>query len=92
MTVLPNHAVYQTVAGSEGEKLTEQFIRIFGNPSGEPTVVRGGACGGEVGGLAGELDLHGAMVSLLWDGDGYDRERFIETLKELIGSCLEKVP
>jgi hypothetical protein len=32
--------------------------------------------------LAGEPDLPGAILSLVWDGDGYDRGRFIETLKQ----------
>lgn len=53
MTVLPHHSVYQTVADSEGDKLTSQFIKVFGNPSGNPTVIKGGACGGELGELTG---------------------------------------
>ncbi len=86
--VLPHHASYQTVANRGGEKLTEQFIRVFGTPTDGPTVVKGGSCGGEVGGLAGELDVHGAMMSLLWDGDRFDRGQFIETLKKFLKGCL----
>jgi len=44
--------------------------------------------GGEGEQLAGQLDLHGAMVSLGGDGDGYERGRFIETLEEFVGACL----
>jgi hypothetical protein len=86
--VLPHHASYQTIADRHGEKLTEQFIRVFGIPAEGPTVVKGGACGGEVGELAGELDIHGAMMSLVWDGDRFDRGQFIDTLKEFLKDCL----
>lgn len=88
VTVLPHHASYQTIADRVGEKLTDQFIRIFGEPAEGPTLVKGGACGGEVGEIAGELDVHGAMMSLVWDGDTFDRGRFIETLKAYLEPCL----
>jgi hypothetical protein len=86
--VLPHHASYQTVADRRGERLNGQFIRVFGKPSEGPTVVKGGACGGEVGELAGELDIHGAMMSLVWDGDSFDKGQFIDTLKEFLKDCL----
>lgn len=86
--VLPYHASCQTVADGEGEKVTDEFIKIFGNPSEGPTVVKGGACGGEVGDLAEELDLHGAMMSVVWDGEGFEKGRFIETLREFLAGCL----
>ena len=79
--VLPYHASFQTVADRYGERLIEEVTRILGDPTGGPSVVKGGACGGEVGSLADELDLHGAMMSVVWDGDSFERDIFIEKFK-----------
>lgn len=91
VTVLPHHASYMTIANKGGEKLSDQFVRIFGKPTEGPTVVKGGACGGEVGEIAQELDVHDAMMSLVWDGNRYDRGRFIEILKEFLKNVSEIV-
>ncbi|RMG60950.1 MAG: hypothetical protein D6713_01400 [Deltaproteobacteria bacterium] len=83
MMILPFHASFQTMATTEGEKLIRFVEEVFGPPSRGPETVKGGACGGEVGEIAEELDIHTAMTSVVWEGDGYDRKRFLEKAREV---------
>ncbi len=88
--VLPFHASFQTLANRGGEKLLAHVIEILGEPKNGPDVVKGGACGGEVGELAEELDVHGAMMSVVWDGDSFNRNELISRFKESLDGCLDR--
>ncbi len=88
MMVLPFHASFQTVANAEGERLLDYVIKLLGEPSRGPEVVKGGACDGETGALAEELDVHTAMISVVWE-ENYDRRKFMERVREVFGPCIE---
>ena len=87
--VLRFHASFQTLADRGGERLLTLVIEMLGEPQNGPDVVKGGACGGEVGELAEELDIHGAMMSVVWDGESFNRKEVISTFKESLDGCLE---
>lgn len=84
-SVVPTWCTFQTLSSTEGEELIREISKVLGNPASEPQVVKGGSCGGEE--EDAEIPFAGAMLSVTWEFEKRNRERFLSGIRDLVGMC-----